>query len=165
MDQISFVTLLSLQIFLIAVIVLVYKPKYFWYQNNRGHYGDYENGMWWSLVQVVLGYSDSATAVCQISGALYVWYHDVYKCYPHLIAFVSAGSFNDSCNYPDIWGHNYISVIRSLYLTIFWVLSWSHFCLRKFQHLVTYTFLFVTAVYYVWFIGKDGSVSLHLLIP
>jgi hypothetical protein len=45
------------------------------------------------------------------------------------------------------------------------LLSWTHSCLLKFQHLLTCLFLFIITDYDVRFIVSNGTVGFHLLVP
>jgi hypothetical protein len=60
-----------------------------------------------------------------------------------------------------------ISIVRSYILEFSQLLFWSHFCLPKLQHLLTYRTcsLFIITNYNVWFVVRNGSVSLNLMIP
>ena len=109
--------------------------------------------------------------ICAVSN-MAVFCSPLISCFPVMLLryclsdfeIVPVALITTGINFAFTFHMCWISLIRSLYLISSQLLSWSHFCLKKLQHLLICMFLFYYHRY-VWFIFRNSSINLHLLVP
>jgi hypothetical protein len=93
---------------------------------------------------------------CAFQGCLHIffeWFCDafscLFRCWYHFFFYISHMLF----------------AFKPFLFETFRLLSWSHFCLLKSQHLSTHVFVSIVTNCDIRFLVRDRSVGVHLLIP